>query len=129
MLFAVIKRYLFPYFIITIVASFLWGSMIMMADGWIPALAFILFLVAIFATIPVLAYMDYRDVKAMVIEIIEVKKGNKTVSQAEVTQKAIGMISEKLSLPEFLVAFFVNKAIEKYESGKTTSLAQDSSAS
>ncbi len=103
--------------------------MIVMADGWIPALAFILFLVAIVATIPVLAYMDYRDVKAMVIEIIEVKKGNKAVSQAEVTQKAIGMISEKLSLPEFLVAFFVNKAIEKYESGKATALAQDSSAS
>jgi c-di-AMP phosphodiesterase-like protein len=122
---AIVKRYLLPYLLTTFLAFSLWVSIDIAVDGWLPVLAFVLLLAAMLMTMPVLAYLDYHDVKAMVIEIIEVKKGNKTMSKAEVTQKTIGMISEKIALPEFLVSFFANKAIEKYESRSKTQLTQE----
>jgi c-di-AMP phosphodiesterase-like protein len=123
--FAIIKRYLLPYLLITFMAFSIWISLVMVVDGWLPVSAFLFLVAVMLGALPVLVYLDYRDVKAMVIEVIELKKGNKAMSQAEVTQKAIGMIAEKLSIPEFLVSYFANKAIEKFELRKSIQLSKD----
>jgi hypothetical protein len=124
MYFLILKRYLGNLILSVLLAVATWFALIWCWDGWLPVAGFALVMVALIVTIPVLLYLDYREIREHVVQLNEVRKG-----QGDATayiDMLVEKVAEKSGLPSFLVGFIVKRSQQSIETwrqkktGRTT---------
>lgn len=108
MYFLILKRYFGNLILSVLLAMATWFTLIWCWDGWLPLAGFALVMTALIATIPVLLYLDYREIREHVVQLNEVRKG-----QGDVTayiDMLVEKVAEKSGLPSFLVGFIVKRS-------------------
>lgn len=108
MYFLILKRYFGNLILSVLLAMATWFTLIWCSDGWLPIAGFALVVTALIATIPVLLYLDYREIREHVVQLNEVRKG-----QGDATayiDMLVEKVAEKSGLPSFLVGFIVKRS-------------------
>lgn len=103
-----IRRYLIPYLGWSLAALIAFALTTWFSDGFLPTLAFMVLVSTIILGLPVLLYLDYREVKSHIKNVREISKGQGDAS--EYIEKAVGVVAGKTGIPEFLVGFFFDKS-------------------
>lgn len=112
MYFLILKRYLGNLILSVLLAVATWFALIWCWDGWLIA-GFALVMAALIVTIPLLLYLDYREIREHVVQLNEVRKG-----QGDATayiDMLVEKVAEKSGLPSFLVAFIVKRSQKSIE--------------
>jgi hypothetical protein len=113
MYFLILKRYLGNLILSVLLAVATWFALIWCWDGWLPIAGFALVMVALIVTIPLLLYLDYREIRDHVIQLNEVRKGQGGATAY--IDMLVEKVAEKSGLPSFLVAFIVKRSQKSIE--------------
>jgi hypothetical protein len=111
-----IKRYLPTALLVSFIAGCLWVALIIYAEGWIPALGGIGWLLATVLTIPVMMYLDYREMRSQMQELQEALMVNGSVSSTKVVDSLVSTLGGKFGIPESLLSGAVKIAEEQTRS-------------
>lgn len=74
-----IKRYVPSAVLVSFITGCFWAALIIYTEGWIPTLGGIGWLLATALTIPVMMYLDYREMRAQMKELQEALAANGSV--------------------------------------------------
>jgi hypothetical protein len=107
-----IKRYVPTTLLISFITGCLWVALIIYAEGWIPTLGGIGWLLATVLTIPVMMYLDYREMRAQMKELQEALTANGSVSSTRVVDSLVSSLGGKFGIPESLLSGAVKIAEE-----------------
>lgn len=88
-----IRRYLIPYVGWCLAALITFVLAVWFSDGLLPTLVFMALIATLILGLPILVYLDYREVKFHIKNVREISKGNGDT--AEYIERAVGMVAEK----------------------------------
>lgn len=103
-----LRRYLLPLIGYSILAALLVVVCVWNFEGFLPVLSFGVFLGVVLFCIPVLIYIDYKEVKGHIRSLNDVRKGGAV--PADYVEKTIALAAEKTGVPEFVVSYFFRRA-------------------
>ncbi|MEG0869477.1 MAG: hypothetical protein RSD49_06600 [Hafnia sp.] len=104
-----IRRYLFPHIGYSVLAALLMLVCVWNLEGFIPALSIMVFFSVVIFCIPLMVFLDYREVKSHVHSLNDIRKGG--AIPGDYIEKTVALAAEKTGMPEFVVSYFVRKVL------------------
>jgi O-methyltransferase involved in polyketide biosynthesis len=129
MFFMILKRHLPTYLMWVFGSLVVWILATLSFDGLLPTLAFFAFIGTIILVLPVLMYLDYREVKSHLSNLKNISKGEGDAT--EYVDMAIAKIAEKAGVPEFMVPWLASagkKAVTRFNEQKIAKKTEQSSS-
>lgn len=115
---AMITQYLFPYFLAVGIFLALLVASALSGDPVLIVLSSIIFFMALFFTVPLLLYMDYRSARRFIRENVELYNDEERRTHSYMNVASV--IAQKIGMPEFVCDYAVKKAIEHTNKSKPT---------
>ena len=102
-MFLLMRRYLPTLFVTSFSMGCLWAASIIYAEGFIPILAGVLWVLTTLLTLPVLAYLDFREMRAHMKELKAALSQDGSLTSTRAVESVIGSLGGRFGIPESLL--------------------------
>lgn len=101
-MFLLLRRYLPTLVVISFTTACLWTALIIYTDGLWPVLGGALWLLSTLLTVPVMAWLDFRDMRAQVKEIKAALGSDGALASTKAVENLLGLVGNKMGVPDAL---------------------------